>query len=172
MDRMRRLKEVSLAILLLSVTMASAVTPPASGPSPSPVPSPLQRGETAPTFTAVGIDGVSRAVSYPQGTTTLLLFFSSGCPACHKMIPLWNNAYAKRPKNLAIIGIVVDPAPAEFFSQMPIAFPVLRSPGKAFLESFRIFRIPVTMRVNPGGRVDDAGVGPLDIMRINELFRP
>ena len=111
-------------------------------------------------------------VSFPKGSKTILLFFLSGCPTCHKMIPEWNRAYERRAKDLKVMGVIMDQEPPGFWSTMPIAFPVLRSPGRQFLTSLNVNRAPLTVRVTAGGRIEDVGLGLLDPIRLGEIFRP
>jgi hypothetical protein len=131
----------------------------------------LVAGDTVQAFEAEGIDGVRHRVDFGKGDT-VLLFFLSGCPACHKMLPLWNQAYARRPKQLNVVGVLLDREPPGFFMATEIAFPVLRSPGGAFNKAFKLNRVPLTLRVAPGGRVTDAAVGPVDALKVGEIFRP
>lgn len=149
------------------------------GPAPqASVPPGLARGDTVPPFDAEGVDGVAKHVGYAKGSTTLLLFFLSGCPTCHRMIPFWNRAYERRPRSLEVIGVMLDQEPPGFFMATPISFLVLRPPGRtpaerrAFAESFKIRGVPVTVRVGAGGTVEDIGQGLLDPIRLGELFRP
>jgi redoxin len=144
---------------------AQAATPPAAEPI-------LRVGDTVPAFHTTGLDGVVKSIDYPKGTTTVVVFFLSGCPTCHKMLPLWNEAFARRPKNLAMVGIMLDQAPAGFVEAAQIAFPVLKSPGKEVTDAFKMKRVPYTVRVAPGGRVEGAALGLLDGIAMGELFRP
>jgi hypothetical protein len=66
----------------------------------------------------------------------------------------------------------MDQEPPGFFTAMPIAFPVVRSPGRAFLQALNVQRAPLTLRVGSGGRVEDVGLGLIDPIRLGELFRP
>jgi hypothetical protein len=113
-----------------------------------------------------------KQVSFPKGSSTVILFFLSGCPTCHRMIPEWNRAFERRPSGLRILGILMDQEPPGFFAAMPISFPVLRSPGKEFLSSLKVTRVPLTLRVGAGGKVEDLAVGLVDPIRLGELFRP
>lgn len=143
-------------------------------PPPPATPSPpmLTLGETVPPFDAEGIDGVVKHVTFPKGSSRALLFFLSGCPTCHRMIPLWNEAFERRPPRLGVIGVLMDKEPPGFFMAVPISFPVVRSPGRDLLRAYRISRAPVTVRVGPGGKVEDVGLGFLDAIRLGELFHP
>jgi hypothetical protein len=111
-------------------------------------------------------------VSFPKGSKTVLLFFLSGCPVCHKMIPEWNRAYERRPQQLRVIGVLMDQEPPGFWSSVSIQFPVLRAPSREFLRSLHVNRAPLTLRVVEGGKVEDLGLGMLDPIRLGELFRP
>jgi hypothetical protein len=133
---------------------------------------PLARGETVSEFEAEGVDGVVKHVGYPKGSATVLLFFLSGCPTCHKMIPEWNRAYERRPPKLTVIGVLMDREPPGFFEATKIAFPVVRSPGRDFLETWKIHRAPTTLRIGAGGTVQDVEVGIVDPIRLGEIFRP
>jgi hypothetical protein len=120
----------------------------------------------------MGIDGQPQKVEFPDGSKTVLLFFLSGCPSCHKMIPRWNRAYERRPEGLRVLGVIMDREPPGFWSTMAIAFPVVRSPGRQFLRGLNVNRAPLTLRVNGGGTVEDLALGLTDPIRLGELFKP
>jgi hypothetical protein len=88
------------------------------------------------------------------------------------MIPLWNDYYARRPKNLEVVGVVLDREPPGFFTAMPVAFPILRSPGPPLHQMFKLRHVPYMVRVAAGGRVDGVSEGITDAIRLGELFRP
>jgi hypothetical protein len=129
-------------------------------------------GDTFPAFEAQEIGGAARRITFPKGTTTILLFFSSGCPVCHRMIPDWNRAFEKRGKGLEIIGVLMDKEPPGFFTAMPIAFPAVRLPSNDFARANNVHRVPLTLRLLPGGKIEDLGLGVLDPIRLGELLRP
>jgi redoxin len=159
----------TLAVALL---MALGLTTPARGETPPAVPQAPSPGDVIPAFEAQGVDGKTQQVSFPKGSSTVLVFFLSGCPTCHKMIPEWNRAFERKPGALHMIGVLMDQEPPGFFSAMPISFPVVRSPGRPFLQSLKVNRAPVTLRVAAGGKVEDVGLGLLDPIRLGEFFHP
>lgn len=160
-------------LCLLSLALSARPSGWAETPPGTPEPAFLAKGETVRAFEGVGIDGVKRRIEFPKGTTTMLLFFSTGCPTCHRMLPEWNRAFSQRPKNLAIVGIVVDrQIPPGFFQEVSILFPVLRPGDEALTRDYKIHKIPVALRVAPGGVVEDIQVGLADPVRLNQLFRP
>jgi len=168
---------LALAVLVASGTafagsppqQAGGTTSPAPAATPQPAPA---RGDVLAPFDAEGVDGTTYHVDYPKGTTTVLLFFLSGCPTCHKMLPEWGRMYEERRGSLKILGVLMDHEPPGFFTATQIPFQVVRAPSREFLKSYKIVRAPVTVRIGPGGKVEDAGVGLLDGIRLGELFRP
>jgi hypothetical protein len=164
---------LTLAMLLSSGTPGLALAP-QEAPSPSPPAPPPgpAKGEVLAPFDAQGVDGESYRVDYPKGTTTLLLFFLSGCPHCQRMLPEWGRLYQQRRDSLKVLGVIMDREPPGFFTAAQIPFQVVRAPSPEFLRSYKISKVPATIRVAPGGKVEDLAVGPVDGIRLGELFRP
>lgn len=141
----------------------------ADTPEAEPTPVLLKAGEIVPPFEATAVDGDIRKVDYK--TTTVLMFFLSSCPVCHKMIPEWNQAFDRKPAGLEVVAVLMDREPPGFFAVTPVTFPVVRSPSREFGRIFKVARVPITLRVAPGGKVEDVGLGILDPIRLGELFR-
>jgi peroxiredoxin len=157
--------------LVLAVALVLANLPPALAQTASPSAPPQPKaGDVVKPFDAEAVDGTSTHIAYGEGVT-VLLFFLSGCPTCHKMIPEWNASYPNRGKNVRVIGVLMDQEPPGFFQAIPFAFPVVRSPNRAFLDSYNVHQAPTAIRIGPGGKVLDATVGWVDRMRVGELFR-
>jgi thiol-disulfide isomerase/thioredoxin len=159
---MKLVSLVTLVALSAARASAQAGSPPAS---PS-------KGDVIPAFETLGIDGKPAKVDFPKGTKTVLLFFLSGCPTCHKMIPEWNKAFERKAKDLKVVGVIMDQEPPGFWGTMPIAFPVIRSPGRAFLSGLNVNRAPLTLRVGAGGTIDDLALGIVDPIKLGQLFAP
>jgi hypothetical protein len=159
------------ALLVLTTMIAAPLTTAAASSSPDPRVF-LKPGETVAPFEAQGIDGVPRRIDFAKGNITVLLIFSSGCPHCHKMIPLWNRWFDKRPSNMAVIGLLTNQEPRGFFQKVAIHFPVLRTPNRQFLSDYKISAVPLTLRILGGGKVDEVGIGELDGLRLRQIFRP
>jgi len=155
---------VAMAAALLARTLAAAqlAVPP---PAPS-------KGDVVPVFETLAVNGKPWKLDFPRGSRTVLLFFMSSCPSCHKMIPEWNRAYERRPKKLEVVGVLMDQEPPGFWGTISIAFPVVRAPGREFLRSLNVNRAPLTLRVGEGGRIEDLALGVVDPIRLGELFAP
>jgi thiol-disulfide isomerase/thioredoxin len=155
------------ALMLAATAALAQPAPPPAGPPTSP-----SKGDVVPAFESLSIQGEPRKVQFPPGSKTVLLFFQSSCPHCHKMIPEWNRAYARRPKGLEVVGVILDQEPPGFWSTMPVAFPVVRAPGREFLRQLNVNRVPLAMRVTEGGKIVDLVLGDTDLIRLGEIFMP
>jgi thiol-disulfide isomerase/thioredoxin len=173
-DPERRLRLVGPGAALLAAALAFAssaafaqpVVPPAAPPqAPS-------KGDVVPAFESMTIQGQPRKVEFAKGSRTVLLFFLSSCPHCHKMIPEWNRAYERRPKGLEVVGVIMDQEPPGFWSTLSVVFPVVRAPGREFLRQLNVNRAPLALRVAEGGRIADLALGETDPIRLGEIFRP
>jgi hypothetical protein len=88
------------------------------------------------------------------------------------MIPEWNSAYERKPKDLRVVGVLTDRETPGFWSLFPVAFLVVRSPGYQFLRDMKVNRVPLMLRVAEGGRIEEVLSGETDPIRLGELFRP
>jgi hypothetical protein len=129
-------------------------------------------GATFPAFETKAIDGTPRKIDYPAGRTTVLVFFLSSCPVCHRMIPEWNRAYERRQPGVEVIGVIMDKEPPGFFMALPVSFPVVRIPSNEFARAQSVNKVPLTLRLAPGGQIADLSLGLVDPIRLGELFRP
>jgi hypothetical protein len=154
------------ALLLLACALPAAG---ADTPDAAPTPVLLKPGETVPPFEATGINGEIREIKYKG--PTVLMFFLSSCPVCHKMIPEWNQAFERKPAGLEVVAVLMDREPPGFFAVTPVQFPVVRAPSREFGKIFKVARVPITLRVAAGGKVEDVGLGILDPIRLGEFFR-
>jgi len=156
----------------LPLVGALMLAPGAFAQAPAAVPQAPSKGDLIPAFESMDIEGRPRKVDFPAGSEKVLLFFLSGCPHCHKMIPEWNRAYDRRPKKLEVLGVIMDQEPPGFWATLPVAFPVVRAPGRQFLQSINVNRAPLAVRVGPGGKIEDLILGEADPIRLGELFKP
>ena len=76
-----------------------------------------------------------------------------------------------RPAGLTVLGIILDQEPLGFFDAMPVSFPVVRSPGREFMKQLKVNRVPLTLRVGPGGAVQELEQSIVDPIKLGELFR-
>lgn len=153
---------------------ASPAAAPATGAAPAPRPR-LAPGEVIAAFQAHSYASETPlyTIDFPKdGPTTVLLIFLSTCPHCHKMIPVWNKAMEKKPKDLKVVGLMMDEGSPGFFAMFKITFPVLRPAKPTELATLlKINTVPMTIRVKPGGIVEGVAISDPDTDKVPELFR-
>ena len=84
----------------------------------------------------------------------------------------WNRAFARKAQGVEVVGVLMDREPPGFFQTNRVAFPVVRAPGRDFLQKLKVSRAPLMVRVARGGRVEDVALGYTDPIRVGEIFRP
>ncbi|HET7292382.1 MAG TPA: redoxin family protein [Vicinamibacteria bacterium] len=159
-----------MALALALAASGSAAPAPAQEPAP---PHALVAGDTLPAFEAEGLNGVTYTIDFPKnGPTTVLLVFLASCPHCRAMLPVWSQAFDKKPDGLKVQAIMLDRAPPGFFSFHKVSFPVLMALDRRDVsQKLKANRVPMTVRVKPGGIVEDVGQGELDAERLSQLFK-
>jgi thiol-disulfide isomerase/thioredoxin len=163
----------AVLVLLLAAPAGAPLLAQGAAPAAAPsAPPNLAPGDLAIPFDAMGMDGVSRHVDFPKGQNTVVLFFLSSCPVCHKMLPIWSDYYQRKPKSLSVVGVMLDSPPPGFFNAMPISFPVVKSPGPELTKAYKVSHVPMTIRIGPGGKVEEVGEGVLDPIKLGQIFRP
>jgi hypothetical protein len=161
-----------LVSVAVAVAVALALAGAASAQLATPTrPPTLAAGDHIPPIESQMLDGTARKIDYPKGKITVLLFFMSSCHICHGMIPSWNDAYEHHAPDVDIVGVMVDEAPAEYLTKLGIRFPFVKAPQN-FRDVFKVYQVPQTIRVAPGGVVQDISTGHIDAMRLGELVRP
>ena len=131
-----------------------------------------EAGEVIQPFDTKAVDGTPQRVAFEGKGSTVLLFFLSSCPTCHRMLPEWNRAFQRRPPGLQVIGVIMDQEAPGFFQTNPLAFPVVRAPSRELLRKMKISRVPLMVRVARGGKIEDVAMGYNDPIRVGEIFRP
>ena len=147
------------------------LTSPASAQAPKAEKAGMEVGDIIPGFEAEGLDGLMKQVSF-EGKNSVLMFFLSSCPTCHKMIPEWNRAFLRKDERLQVVAVLLDREPPGFFMATPIEFPVVRAPSRTFGRELGVQRVPLTARIGADGKVSEVGQGLLDPIRLGEIFRP
>jgi len=86
------------------------------------------------------------------------------------MIRIWNRAYQTRPPLVEVVGVVMDQEAPGFWQAIHVAFPVYRGPGRKSLSIRGINRVPLAVRLGPGGVVEDTVLGEATLSRVERLF--
>lgn len=131
----------------------------------------LAAGDAMPPFDLVAPSGEKIRLAFDgSGTRTLLLVFSSTCPACQETVPVWNRLLAeKEPEGIRVVGVQTDlvgGAAAEVAT-----FPVYGFDGTRPEAMKKVPFIPCSAVLDTKGKVEWVTFGILDDKKTDELRR-
>ena len=129
----------------------------------------LAAGDVIEPFDAVAVSGETTRIAFGTGEPrTLLLVFSSDCPACERTTPAWNRVLGRGdPSSLRILGIRADTPLPEVSEVTEETKDFLVYTMSAPLES--IPYVPATVLLDAHGTVMNVWYGALDATQEAEL---
>lgn len=133
----------------------------------------LEPGADAPAFEGEYISGGKESFNYPEdGGKTLLFVFSSSCGTCARTIPTWNQLAARIEHPARVFGFVIGSYQDErrLLAKENLDFPLLRFPNRDVVERYRISKVPQTLLIAPGGKVETVILGELTGTHVSDLL--
>lgn len=136
-------------------------------------PEPLTAGTEVEPFPIASLDGQESTLSYGDSEKdTLLLVFTSTCPACNENQPNWRTIYEQNKDAYRIVGVGLEDAEtiAAYREAKDLPFDVVL-PGDypSFAQDYKLAGIPTTIQVDSTGKVVEAWTGVLSPDTVSEL---
>lgn len=98
-----------------------------------------------------------------SGERQVLLFFTTSCPYCEASVPTWKalGEHVAGREDARIVGVAIDSLPAarRYEHDHALTYPVVTMNSPRFARLFRVSGVPLTMIVDPDGRVTYARRG-------------
>ena len=136
-------------------------------------PETLAQGEVVAPFEVVTAQGEKVRVAFDEGQErTILLVFSSTCPACEKNMPVWKDVLGgERKASVRVIGVQTDLAAGgtPHVGGPPCPIYAMGQRGGAPFD--KLPYVPATVVLDHEGRVETAWFGVLDENQQSELRR-
>ena len=115
-------------------------------------------GVYVPIYETTSITGESVRLGDPEpGTRQVLLFFNTTCPYCLNSVPTWNalTGLADSRDDVTAIGVALDSTHlvTAYRSDHDLRYPVVELDDPRFVRLFRVTTVPLTMVIEPDGRV-------------------
>lgn len=133
--------------------------------------------QTALDFTRPTLDGKTISLSDYKGKVVVLDFWAMWCTACREAFPRLNGIQKEYgAKNLAVIGVDLDKAPAarvvSFAQRAGIAYPSVLDPDNAVAELYSIKGIPTLCVIDKQGAIAGTfrGFSAAEEKKINALI--
>jgi peroxiredoxin len=123
-------------------------------------------GYVVPTFSATTLDGDTvligeNAAGFPQ----VLFFFTTTCPFCRDMVPVWSElAESLNGGEAEVFGIALDSVHLvrEYHADFALPYPVVIMSDRKVAAIYRISAVPFTLVVDDAGEVVFARYGLID----------
>ena len=115
-------------------------------------------GVYVPIYEATSTAGEAVRLGRPEpGTRQLLLFFTTTCPYCLNSVPSWNALaeLADSRGDVSALGVALDSTHlvTAYQGDHGLKYPVVELHDPRFLRLFRVTTVPLTMVIEPDGRV-------------------
>jgi|GEM_PF-413301 len=149
----RRNYLVTLAPVILCLTVFTALLPVASGVAKEATP-----------FNLKTLSGEEVRLSELKGSPVVLVFFSTNCHFCKLEMPILQKLYKEYAlkADLRVFGIAARENPGRvksFVSSLGVSFPILLDEtGRVFME-YMVMGVPTTFFVDPRGEIADLVIG-------------
>jgi peroxiredoxin len=132
-------------------------------------------GRPAPLFASTDLSGRPLALSDYRGHRVVLNFWASWCQPCRAEFPVLRQMKSQHP-DVVVLGVVfqdaADPARA-FLRDQAATWPGVRDPKAQIADAYGVHAkpgIPVSILIDPAGRVRDVHYGPLADEAAAEAF--
>ncbi|SHE62540.1 Thiol-disulfide isomerase or thioredoxin [Seinonella peptonophila] len=137
-----------------------------------------EKGFCAPNFKLTDFKGDTMELYQNKGKPTFVNFWASWCEPCQAELPYMQSAYDKYKNriNFAMVNATMTEAGEEevfdFVKTKHYTFPVYLDKEKTniALGKYRVPGIPVTIIVNPDGRIQEKIVGSVSKKQLDHLI--
>jgi methylamine dehydrogenase accessory protein MauD len=115
-------------------------------------------GDVAPRMTLQTLDGASMTFGVPSASASrLILFVSSDCPVCKRLIPLAKSVAKAEGLELVFAGDAPDPALRELVARYALeGYPFINSRDLGM--AFQVAKLPYAVLLDEQGRVASKGL--------------
>jgi cytochrome c biogenesis protein CcmG/thiol:disulfide interchange protein DsbE len=127
---------------------------------------PLQRGDEAPAYGAVSLDGDSVALASLAGRPVLLNVWATWCPPCREEMPALQELHDRYDeRGLAVVAVSLDASAADaaaFARELGLTLRLLHDPAGRVTRTFRTTGVPETFLIGADGRIVRRWIGAFD----------
>ncbi|PFA67389.1 thiol-disulfide oxidoreductase [Bacillus sp. AFS015802] len=130
----------------------------------------LTKGDRAPDFTLITLDGENVKLSDYQGKKVILNFWATWCPPCKAEMPHMQNYYETNAKkeNVEILAVNLTSqddgkkAVEQFVDGYELTFPIPMDEKGDIGDQYRVFTIPTSYMIDTNGLIQHKIVGPMN----------
>lgn len=132
----------------------------------------IKKGDTAPDFALVDLEGNKHKLSDYKGQGIFLNFWATWCKPCEYEMPYMENQYQHyKDQGVQILAVNVDEstlAVEKFVKRHNLTFPVAIDKGSQVLAAYGVDPLPTTFLIDKEGKVVDVLSGSLSETAIQQ----
>ena len=136
----------------------------------------LEKGQTAPDFTLINLQGEEVTLSELQGKKVVLNFWATWCPPCKAEMPHMQDYYEQYASkdNVEIIGVNLTyenetvKRVQQFVESYKLTFPIVLEHTQEVSKQYEILTIPSTFMIDTEGKIQHQILGPLDTSALRD----
>ncbi|MHA6252536.1 peroxiredoxin family protein [Oceanobacillus sp. CAU 1775] len=125
----------------------------------------LGRGEFAPDFEVVTLDGEQAKLSDYQGSKVMLNFWATWCPPCRAEMPDMQKLYEKEDVVILAMNMTSTESSVEgvqdFVDEFELTFPILLDEAD-ITSTYRVAAYPTTYMIDSNGRTQFITLGAMN----------
>ncbi|CAM3964729.1 thiol-disulfide oxidoreductase ResA [Lederbergia lenta] len=134
----------------------------------------LEIGDDAPDFVLTDMEGKKHQLSEYKGQGVFLNFWGTWCPPCKREMPDMDSQYqVYKDQGIEILAVNIGDTEFQinnFVNSHDLSFPILRDKTKDVKDMYRITNMPVTVLVDPDGKITQVEVGELTEAKIKGMM--
>ena len=138
----------------------------------------LAKGEKAPDFQLITLDGDEVKLSDYRGKKVLLNFWATWCPPCRAEMPHMKTYYDEQAKDENVVILAVNLTTEDkglgkiqdFVEEFELEFPIPMDENGDVGALYQAVSIPTSYAIDTEGRIQNKVVGPMDETMMEQLI--
>jgi len=134
----------------------------------------LDKGNQAPDFELVTLDGESKKLSDYQGKKVILNFWATWCPPCQEEMPEMEKFHQQYGDEVYVIAVNFTVSESnedkvkKFIVDHEYSFPVLLDPENKANSGYEVLTYPTSYFIDENGIIRNKVVGPMTLQVMKE----
>ncbi|WP_419151463.1 TlpA family protein disulfide reductase [Aeribacillus alveayuensis] len=127
----------------------------------------LEKGDKAPDFELLTLNGETKKISDFQGKKVILNFWATWCPPCKEEMPEMQKLYEDYSDEIEIVAVNFTASESnqekvkQFIENNGFTFPILLDPKNKANSGYEVLTYPTTYFLNEDGIIQDKVVGQM-----------